>query len=45
MRILVVGGEGTVGRAAANHLRPRHDVLTAGRCSGDFRVDVNDELQ
>ena len=43
MRILVVGGEGTVGRAAVNHLRPRHEVLTAGRSKGDFRVNVNDE--
>lgn len=43
MRILVVGGEGTVGKTAVNHLRPRHEVLTAGRSSGDFRVDVNDE--
>jgi NAD(P)-dependent dehydrogenase (short-subunit alcohol dehydrogenase family) len=43
MRILVVGGEGTVGKAAISDLRKRHDVVTAGRTSGDINVDVMDE--
>lgn len=43
MRILVVGGNGTVGQAAVNHLRQRHEVLTAGRTSGDVLVNVTEE--
>jgi NAD(P)-dependent dehydrogenase (short-subunit alcohol dehydrogenase family) len=44
MRILVVGGEGTVGRAASSDLRHRHEIITAGRNSGTLRVDVMDEV-
>ena len=43
MRILVVGAEGTVGKAAVNALKQRHDIVKAGRSSGEARVDVTDE--
>jgi NAD(P)-dependent dehydrogenase (short-subunit alcohol dehydrogenase family) len=43
MRILVVGGEGTVGRAAIGDLKTRHEIVTAGRNSGNINVDVMDE--
>jgi NAD(P)-dependent dehydrogenase (short-subunit alcohol dehydrogenase family) len=43
MRILVVGGEGAVGKAAASDLVKRHDIITAGRTSGAIKVDVMDE--
>lgn len=43
MRILVVGGEGTVGRAAISDLKKRHEIVTAGRSSGLIKVDVLDE--
>jgi NAD(P)-dependent dehydrogenase (short-subunit alcohol dehydrogenase family) len=43
MRILVVGGEGTVGRAAISDLKKRHEIVTAGRNSGNIKVDVMDE--
>jgi NAD(P)-dependent dehydrogenase (short-subunit alcohol dehydrogenase family) len=39
MRILLIGGNGTVGKAAASGLR-KHDVVTAGRNSGDLSVDL-----
>jgi NAD(P)-dependent dehydrogenase (short-subunit alcohol dehydrogenase family) len=42
MRILIVGAEGTVGRAACNELKVRHEVIKAGRTSGDVKVDLND---
>lgn len=42
MRILIAGGAGTVGRAAAQALR-KHDLIIAGRTSGDIHVDVMDE--
>ena len=43
MRILIVGGSGTVGRAAAAELGRRHEVVIAGRSSGDITVDVMSE--
>jgi NAD(P)-dependent dehydrogenase (short-subunit alcohol dehydrogenase family) len=43
MRILLIGGKGTVGRAIAAHLGRRHDLVIAGRSSGDVKVDIDDE--
>ncbi len=43
MRILVVGGTGTIGSAIVQELSPRHDVLIATRRGGDFAVDMTSE--
>jgi NAD(P)-dependent dehydrogenase (short-subunit alcohol dehydrogenase family) len=43
MRILVVGAEGTVGKAAISDLSKRHEIISAGRNSGTIKVDVMDE--
>ena len=43
MRILIVGGSGTVGQAAAKELAKRHEIVRAGRSSGDLTVDVMNE--
>ena len=43
MRILVVGGSGTVGQAAVMELSRRHEIVKAGRTSGDVTVDLMDE--
>lgn len=43
MRILVVGASGTVGQAALKALSARHEIVTAGRSSGDVTVDLMDE--
>jgi NAD(P)-dependent dehydrogenase (short-subunit alcohol dehydrogenase family) len=43
MRILVVGATGTVGKAAAAELGRRHEIIRAGRSSGDVTVDLMDE--
>lgn len=40
MRILVVGGTGTIGKAVADALRAEHEVVTAARTSGDLTVDI-----
>jgi NAD(P)-dependent dehydrogenase (short-subunit alcohol dehydrogenase family) len=40
MRILVVGGSGTIGRAVVAALQNDHEVLAASRNSGDLRVDI-----
>lgn len=41
MKVLVVGGTGTIGRAVAEALRAEgHEVLSAERSGGDLRVDI-----
>ena len=40
MRILIVGANGTVGRTAVAALSPRHEIIKAGRSSGDVTVDL-----
>ena len=42
MRALVVGTAGNVGKAAIAELSTRHEVITAGRSTGDVRVDLLD---
>lgn len=42
MKILVVGASGTMGKAVVNELKQRHEVVTASRTSGDYRVDLTD---
>ena len=40
MRILIIGGEGTIGKKVSNHFSKKHEVLIAGRNSGDIVVDI-----
>lgn len=42
MNILLIGAQGTLGRAVAEELGPRHTLITAGRNSGDLRIDLSD---
>jgi len=42
MKIIAVGGTGTLGTAVVKELSKRHSVVTAGRNSGDVRVDITD---
>lgn len=42
MRILVVGGNGTIGKAVVAELQGRHEIVTAGRSAGNFRVNIAD---
>jgi NAD(P)-dependent dehydrogenase (short-subunit alcohol dehydrogenase family) len=41
MRIIVIGGRGTIGTAVVELLSERHDVVVAGRRSGDLQVDIS----
>lgn len=42
MKILIIGGTGTIGKKVSDHLSKKHDIVTAGRESGDIRVDIAD---
>ena len=42
MRILIVGAEGTIGQAVTAALSGRHEIIKAGRKSGDVQVDIGD---
>lgn len=42
MRILIVGAKGALGQAAVAALKDRHEIITAGRSSGDVTVDLLD---
>ena len=40
MKIVVVGGTGTIGSAVAKELGKRHDIVKVGGKSGDVQVDM-----
>lgn len=40
MKVLVVGASGNVGSAVVAELVQRHEVVSAGREHGDYRVDI-----
>jgi len=43
MKILLVGGQGTIGRKVAAAFSGQHELIIAGRASGDVRVDICSE--
>lgn len=42
MKILIIGGHGTVGKTAVAALSAQHEIIIAGRNSGDIQVDIAD---
>ncbi len=40
MRILVIGGNGTIGKTVVKRFSEKHEVVIAGRNSGDVTVDI-----
>ena len=40
MKIIIVGGTGTLGSKIADEFGKRHDIIKAGSKSGDFQVDI-----
>lgn len=42
-KILLIGASGTIGQAVAKNLGARHQLITAGRSSGDHRVDLTSD--
>lgn len=42
MKILIVGGNGTIGKKVSAHFSKKHEVIIGGRHSGDVNVDIAD---
>ena len=42
MKILIIGGNGTIGKKVSKHFSKKHEVITAARESGDLKVDITD---
>ncbi|WP_460219871.1 short chain dehydrogenase [Psychroserpens sp. MEBiC05023] len=42
MKILIIGGNGTIGKKVSERLAQKHEVLIAGRNSGNVTVDFSD---
>jgi NAD(P)-dependent dehydrogenase (short-subunit alcohol dehydrogenase family) len=42
MKILIIGGGGTIGRKVSEYFLKEHEVIIAGRKSGDVQVDIAD---
>jgi len=42
MKILIIGGAGTIGKKVSDHFAKQHDVIVAGRTSGSVVVDMAD---
>ena len=42
MKILIIGGNGTIGKKVTERLSEKPEVLVAGRNSGDVQVDFSD---
>jgi len=42
MRILIIGGNGTIGKTVVSHFTGKNEILIAGRTNGDVTVDIAD---
>ena len=42
MKILIIGGKGTIGKKVSDHFSKKHEVIIGGRHSGDVIVDIAD---
>jgi NAD(P)-dependent dehydrogenase (short-subunit alcohol dehydrogenase family) len=40
MKLLVIGGNGTIGKKVVAHFSKKHEIIIAGRTSGDVAVDI-----
>jgi NAD(P)-dependent dehydrogenase (short-subunit alcohol dehydrogenase family) len=43
MKVLVVGASGTIGKLIIKELAPRHEIIEAGKNSGQHQVDITSE--
>ena len=43
MRILIIGGEGTIGKKVVSFLSKSHSIITAGRKNGEISLDLSNK--
>jgi len=41
MKILIIGGAGTIGKKVSEHFSKKHEIVIAGRNSGEITVDIS----
>jgi len=42
LKVIVIGANGAVGKAAVDELSARHEIISVGRSSGDIQADIED---
>ncbi len=42
MKILIIGGNGTIGKKVGAHLKNKHEVIIGGRTGADVLIDITD---
>jgi NAD(P)-dependent dehydrogenase (short-subunit alcohol dehydrogenase family) len=42
MKILIIGGNGTIGKKVSQHFSKKHEITIGGRNSGDVIIDIGD---
>ncbi|MDG5491983.1 short chain dehydrogenase [Psychroserpens sp. SPM9] len=42
MKILIIGGHGTIGKKVVSHFKEKNDIVIAGRSQGEATVDIAD---
>jgi len=42
LKVIVIGANGAVGKAAVDELSGRHEIISVGRSSGDIQADLED---
>jgi NAD(P)-dependent dehydrogenase (short-subunit alcohol dehydrogenase family) len=42
MNLIIIGGNGTIGKKVSAHFLKKHEIMIAGRNSGDVSVDIED---
>jgi NAD(P)-dependent dehydrogenase (short-subunit alcohol dehydrogenase family) len=42
MKLLIIGGNGTIGKKVVAHFSKKHEIIIAGRTSGDVTVEIAD---
>lgn len=40
MKILIIGGKGTIGRKVSEFFKEKHEVLIGGRTNGEVQIDI-----
>ena len=41
LKVILIGANGDIGKAAYSALSPRHEIIKVGRNSGDIHADIS----